>query len=89
MPPECLHLAEAWLEVSQDVGEREVKGTWQDSSKFWSKVMQIFSGKCPVDNPEGIYGDGALSAVKGQWKEKIARGCRNFNKVLLLVLNSS
>ena len=87
-PAECLHLAEAWLDVSQDVGEREVKGTWQDSSQFWSKVMAVFSSKCPVDNPDGVYGDRALSAVKGQWKEKIARGCRNFNKALLVVLNS-
>ena len=85
---ELLHLAQAWLDATQDVGEREVKGTWQDSAQFWNKVITNFNSMCPVENPDGIYSDRAASAVRNQWKEKIARGCRSFNKALLLVLNS-
>ena len=84
---ECLHLAEAWLHTSEDEGEPEVKGTNQDSTEFWSKVVNKFAGKGPP-NPDGIYKDRQQNAIMNHWKDKIARDIKKFNKALLLVFAS-
>ena len=39
---ESHHLAEAWLDVLEDVGSPEVKGTNQTKDKFWNKVVVPF-----------------------------------------------
>ena len=69
---ENLHLAEAWLEVSEDVGAPEVKGTNQDASEFWQRVENVFKAKAPSPNPSGQYNERAVSAIRNQWTEKVA-----------------
>ena len=85
---ECLHLAEAWVNASEDEGEKEVKGTYQDSDSFWAKVLENFTAKSPP-HPQGIYHDRALTAIKNKWKDKISRDVKKFNKSLLKVYKSN
>ena len=85
---ENLHLAEAWLEVSEDVGAPEVKGTNQDASEFWQRVENVFKAKAPSPNPSGQYNERAVSAIRNQWTEKVARKCRKFNGCLLRIFKA-
>ena len=65
---ERVHLAEAWVDASEDAGEAEVKGTYQDSDVFWERVHLKFSAKAQASAPKGTYGDRKASAVTNQWK---------------------
>jgi hypothetical protein len=78
---ENLDLAQAWIEVSKDVGsEEDVMGTNQDFNKFWNHVHQCFTVKGgSTGKGKGIYGDQALTAIQNQWKENISRNIKNFN----------
>ena len=87
-PEESLHLAEAWLEISEDVGAAEVKGTNQDSHVFWARIEESFKAKAPTPNPEGQYNDRATSDIITQWKDKISRQAKKFNKALMKVFRS-
>ena len=75
-PEEDQHLAEAWVAVSEDAGETDVKGTNQDGDVFWKRVYDLFVSKCPVDNPDGVYGKRTVSAVKNHWKDYVSRDCK-------------
>ena len=84
---ESAHLAEAWVNASEDAGEPEVKGTNQDSDAFWAKVKAKFAERAPP-NPDGVYHDRTTSAITNHWKEKISRDVKRFNKALLQVFAS-
>ena len=85
---ECKHLAEAWVAASEDVGSAQVKGTNQDSDEFWNKVKDNFAAYAP-SNVQGTYHGRELSAIKNQWKDKISRDVKKFNKALVKVLSSN
>jgi hypothetical protein len=82
---ECKHLAMAWISVSEDTGEVDVKGTDRDSSDFWKAVTTKFASYGP-EKQNGIYGDRAATAVENQWKDQISRDVKKFNKSLLKVM---
>lgn len=82
---ECKHLAEAWIAVSEDQDELEVKGANQDSDRFWNRVYSKYIAK---GRQEGCYGERTLSAVKNFWSDNISRDCRKFNKSLVKVYAS-
>lgn len=86
---ENLHLAEAWLQVSEDADEATVKGTNQDGDEFWKRVEVAFKEKTPSPNPEGQYQERSNPAIINQWKEKIARQARKFNASLMKVYRSN
>ena len=77
---ELKHLAEAWISISEDSGEAMVKGTNQESDEFWRRIYNVFISKLP-NAPEG-YANRALSAVRSQWKDKLSKYIRSFNKQL-------
>jgi hypothetical protein len=82
---ECKHLAEAWLEVSEDKNETEVKGVFQEADQFWCRVFNKYVLK---GRQEGCYGERGVSAVKNFWTDNIARDCMRFNKSLVKVYAS-
>ena len=84
---ELKHLAEAWISISEDAGESALKGTNQDADEFWNRIYNVYIGKAP-DAAEG-YGNRALSAVKSQWKDKLSKYVRAFNKKLQKVQRSN
>ena len=86
---ESLHLAEAWIEASEDVDAVVVKGTDQDADDFWKKVYKMFVPKTPPNHLSGTYKDRSTGAMQSHWSERIARQVKAFNKSLLLVLNSN
>ena len=85
---ERVHLTEAWVDASEDAGEVEVKGTYQDSDVFWERVHEKFASKAPSTAPKGTYSDRQTSAVTNQWKDKISREVKKFNKALLRVFKA-
>jgi hypothetical protein len=84
---ENVHLATAWLNVSQDVGEAVVKGTNQSADEFWNRVYEKFVAMGPTKQ-DGIYGDRGLKAVTNQFKENISRDVKKFNNALLKTLSA-
>ena len=82
---ERVHLTEAWVDASEDAGEVEVKGTYQDSDSFWQRVYDKFIAKAPSNAAKGSYKDRQITAITNQWKDKIAREVKKFNKALLRV----
>lgn len=84
-PTECKHVAEAWIEVSEDQDQDTVKGANQDGDEFWDRVYTRFTLKGSAD---GCYGMRSLSAVRNYWTDNIARDCKRFNKSLVLVYAS-
>jgi sRNA-binding regulator protein Hfq len=83
-PEESFDLAQAWINVSEDAGEVEVKGVNQDSDEFWSRVRANFKARGPTVQ-DGTYGDRAVTAIMNHWKDNISRECKRFNKSLLKV----
>ena len=81
-------MTEAWVDATEDAGEVEVKGTYQDSDVFWERVHLKFAAKAPASAPKGQYKDRQVSAITNQWKDTIAREVKKFNKALLKVFNS-
>jgi hypothetical protein len=82
---ECKHLAEAWLDVSEDKNEVDVKGVSQDGDQFWDRVFNKYVLKGRQD---GCYGERAVSAVRNFWSDNISRDCKKFNKSLIKVYAS-
>ena len=85
---ERVHLTEAWVDASEDAGEVEVKGTYQDSDVFWQRVYDKFIAKASPRAAKGSYKDRQVSAITNQWKDKIAREVKKFNKSLVKVYSS-
>ena len=85
---ERLHLTEAWVDATEDAGEVEVKGTYQDSDVFWQRVYDKYTAKAPPNYEKGSYNGRQVTAVKNQWKDKISREVKKFNKALLRVFNA-
>ena len=88
-PEEDKHLAEAWIEVSEDVGSSDMKGTNQDGEAFWNRVYANFVERCPVDKADGIYGGRKASTVKNHWKDYTSKFSRQFNTALSKVYRSN
>jgi hypothetical protein len=85
-PEENLDLAQAWIEVSEDAGSPDVKGTNQDSDEFWARVHRNFKEKGgDQGSGKGVYGDRAITAIQNQWKDNISRNIKNFNKAIAKV----
>jgi hypothetical protein len=82
---ECKDLAEAWIDVSEDKNEIDVKGVSQDAEQFWERVFNKYALKGCSD---GCYGERGASAVKNFWSDNIARDCKKFNKSLMKVYAS-
>ena len=70
---ERIHLTEAWIDATEDTGEDEVKGTYQDSEVFWKRVYDKYVAKALPGHANGAYGGRQASAVQNQWKDKLAR----------------
>ena len=85
---ESVHLAEAWIEASEDHGQRDIKGTDQDTDDFWKKIRSIFVSKSPAEPPQGTYSQRGVKAMQNQWSANISRDVKKFNKSLLLVNRS-
>ena len=85
---ERVHLTEAWIDATEDAGEEEVKGTYQDSDVFWKRVYDKYVAKAPKGHPKGSYSGRQASAVQNQWKDKLARDVKKFNKALLRVFSA-
>jgi hypothetical protein len=82
---ECMDLADAWLQISEDQNEVDVKGAYQDGDQFWRRVFDRYASK---GHQDGCYGDRAISAVKNFWSDSISRDCKKFNKSLMKVYAS-
>jgi hypothetical protein len=67
---ECEAVAIAWINVSEDKGSGEVKGTDQSSDTFWKKVMAKLQSIAPKDS-SGLYHNRELNADRTCWTEKI------------------
>ena len=87
-PEESMHLAMAWVDASEEVGEPSLRGTSQHFNEFWSKVRANYLKHQPAPCPPGKYSHRATTALQTQWRDNIAREARRFNRNLLLVLNS-
>lgn len=85
---ECKHVAEAWVEVSEDQDQGEVKGANQTGEVFWSRVYLRFISKGPTEQQEGTYGGRGEKAVRNYWTDNISRDCKKFNKSLMKVYQS-
>ena len=85
---ERLHLTEAWIDATEDAGETEVKGTYQDSDVFWKRVYDKYVAKAPSNHAKGSYSGRQVSAMQNQWKDKLARDVKKFNKSLLRVISA-
>ena len=83
-----MHLAMAWVDASEEVGEPSLRGTSQHFNEFWSKVRANYLKHQPAPCPPGKYSHRATTALQTQWRDNIAREARRFNRNLLLVLNS-
>ena len=79
---ECTHLAEAWIHATEEVSEPSLKGTGQDSTEFWMKVLLKFKELGPTNSPTGTYCSRGSKPIISHWKENIARDCKKFNKAL-------
>ena len=86
-PEECLHLAEAYLEVSEDQGGRRVTGTNQNKDMFYNRVIDAFKDKAEGEI-DGTYGERTDKAIINQWKDNIKAQVRKFNKCLNKVFSS-
>ena len=84
---ERVHLTEAWVDASQDAGEVEIKGTYQDSDVL-GRVYQKFTAKRPSNAAKGLYNNRQVTAITNQWKDTISREVKKFNKSLLRVFNA-
>lgn len=84
-------LARSWMEISEETEDTKLKGTGQDSDRFWDKVVAKFETLAPTEPKAlaGRYHTRGRTAIKNQWKDKIARDVRKFNKSYLLVLQSN
>jgi hypothetical protein len=81
---ECEALARAWINISEDVGSEDLKGTDQTADVFWKRVIAAMQRLAPPDCV-GRYHNRAQNAIMTQWTDKIAREVRKFNKSLLKV----
>ena len=84
---ECVHLAEAYLEVSEDRGSRRVAGTNQNKNMFYNRVIEAFKDKAEGEI-DGTYGERTDTAIMNQWKDNIKAQVRKFNKCLNKVFSS-
>jgi hypothetical protein len=82
---ECQHLAEAWIDVSEDKNEVDIKGVNQDGDQFWQRVFSKYAFK---GRQEGCYSERGVSAVKNFFSDNISRDCKKFNKSLIKVYAS-
>lgn len=82
---ECAHLAQAWIDTSEEIGSPKLKGVDQKKDVFWVAVVQRFEVVAPVDRPKGTYHERASTGIQGQWKDHIQRNVKNFNKALAKV----
>jgi hypothetical protein len=79
---ESLHLAEAWVQMSEGEGANRVIGTNQTMEQFWRGVMDIFVTKAPQPTPPGVYGNREWTALKSHWSEGVSRDVKRFRKSL-------
>jgi hypothetical protein len=82
---ECGHLAQAWIDTSEEMGSPKLKGADQKKESFWIAVVECFEVLAPVDRPKNTYHDRTFSGIQGQWKDHIQRQAKNFNKALAKV----
>ena len=82
-------LARAWVEASEDTGEKMVKGTGQTADAFEKKIIKNLEALAPDFNEDdtvaGRYHNRAQSALMGQLKDGVHRECKKFNKCLLKI----
>ena len=81
-------MTEAWVDATECANEAEVKATYQDSDVFWQRVYDKFIAKAPSNAPKGSYKDRQVSAITNQWKDKISREVKKFNKALLRIYSA-
>jgi hypothetical protein len=84
---ECEALARCWINVSEDVGSADLKGTDQSGEVFWRRVIESLGRVAPPDSV-GRYHNRGKTALMTQWTDKIGREVRKFNKSLLKVYSA-
>ena len=80
-------LAQAWIQTSEEVDQKVLKGTGQTLTAYWEKVLKRFKMLAPAD-PEGRYHLRGLLPVMNQWKDLLSRNVKKFNKCLVRVLKA-
>ena len=80
-------LAQAWIQTSEEVDQKVLKGTGQTLTAFWQKVLERFESLAPAD-PDGHYHLRGLVPVMNQWKDLLSRNVKKFNKCLVRVLKA-
>jgi hypothetical protein len=88
---ECEALATAWINVSEDKGAEDVKGTDQTGEAFWKRVGDTLKSLAPKDPKEciGRFHNREGNALKTKWNDNISRDVKKFNKALLKVISSN
>ena len=79
---ESLHLAQAWVQMSEGEGADRVIGTNQSTEQFWQGVMELFIAKAPQPTPQGTYGYREWTALRSHWSEGLSRDVKKFRKSL-------
>jgi hypothetical protein len=79
---ESLHLAQAWVAVSEGDGAQKVAGTSQTQEEFWRGVMEIFSKKAPEQTLPGTYTNREWTALRNHWSDSLSRDVKKFRRSL-------
>jgi hypothetical protein len=83
---ECKTLAIAWIQTSEELEVKALKGTGQTGEKFWKKVMVRLEEHAPPENDViGRYHNHGLLPVWNQWKDNVNRNVKGFNKSMLTI----
>jgi hypothetical protein len=85
---ECEALARSWINVSEDKGEDELRGTDQTGAVFWRRVVEQLKALASKDCV-GRYHNREGKALQTNWNDKIARDLKKFNRALLKVISSN
>jgi hypothetical protein len=83
-------LAIAFIQTSEELEVKALKGTGQTGEQFWKKVMVRLEELAPRgDDAVGRYHNRGLLPVWNQWKDNINRNVKGFNKCLLTIYKSN
>ena len=83
------HLAESWIEVSEDTNSIRVRGTNRDTTDFWEEILEKFRAKAPDDALSGSYGDRGAKALRSRWQDFVSKEVNSFNKALRKIYSSN
>ena len=80
----------AYIQTSEELEVKALKGTGQTGEQFWKKVMVRLEANAPHgDEADGRYHNRGLLPVWNQWKDNINWNVKGFNKCLLTIYKSN